>query len=54
MIKFFYNHGQNVCRHLDGLAKILLTTTKSELDYYHQEMIMRVFLQVAELLQTEN
>ena len=51
---FFYNHGQNICRLFDALAEFLLTTTESELDYYHQEMIMRVSLQFVELLNTKN
>ena len=39
---FKYNHGHNLCRLFHVLEKFPFTTSKSELDYYHQKVNKRV------------
>ena len=42
--------GQNIGRPFHVLAQFLFTTSKTELDYYHQKVIVRVASQVVERL----
>ena len=43
-----YNLGQNFCRLFHFLAQFLFTTNETELDYYHQKVIVRVALRASE------
>ena len=45
--KFSDNLGQNICRLFHFLAQFLFTTSKTELDYYHQKVSARVASRVA-------
>ena len=42
LFSYRYNLGQNICRPFHVFAQFLLTTSESELDYYHQKMNVRV------------
>ena len=48
------NLGRNICRLFHVLAKFLFITCKTELDYYHQKVNLRVALQFAERLKTSD
>ena len=50
--KFSDNLGQKICRLFHFLAQFVFTTSKTELDYYHQKVNERVALRVAEPLKT--
>ena len=50
--KFSDNNGQNICRLFHVLEKLLFTTSESELDYYHQKVIVPDSSQVVERLKT--
>ena len=57
MLEFFskkvnpnYNLGENIRRLFDFLAKFVFTTSKTELDYYHQKVSARVASRVAKQL----
>ena len=52
MLKVSYNLGQNVWRLFHFLAQPFLTTSETELDYYHQKAVVRVASRVAERLKT--
>ena len=45
-------YGKNLCRLFHILAQFPFTTSKSELDYYHQKVNVRVGLRVAEQRKT--
>ena len=45
---WLHNLAQNICRLFHFLAQFLFTTSKAELDYYHQKINVRVTSQVAE------
>ena len=47
-----YNLGQNNCRLFHNLAQFLFTTSKTELEYYHQKVNVRVALRAAERFKT--
>ena len=46
------NLEQNICRLFHVLAQFLLTASETELDYYHQEMNIRVASRVTERFKT--
>ena len=37
-----FNHGQNICKLFLVLAQFSFATSETELDYYHQNVIVRV------------
>ena len=39
---YFFNLGQNICRLFPVLAQCFFTTSKTELNYYHQKVNIRV------------
>ena len=49
-----HNLGQNICRLFHVLAQFLFTISETELEYYHQNMKVRVASRVAERLKTSN
>ena len=44
--------GQKICRLFHVFAQFLLTTSKTELDFYHQKVDVRVASRVAQGLKT--
>ena len=49
-----FNLGQNICRLFLILAQFYFTTSKTELDYYHQKVSARVASRVAKRLMTKD
>ena len=47
-----FNHGQNSGRLFDIFAQFSFTTSESELNYYHQNLNLRVLSQAAEQVKT--
>ena len=50
ILHFVHNLGQSICRLFHALAQFLFTTNKTELDFYHQKLNVRVASRVAERL----
>ena len=51
-INMNYNLGQNIWRVFHFLVQVFFTTSETELDYYHQEVSVRVASRIAERLKT--
>ena len=49
-----YNLEQDICRLFHLLAEFALSTSETELDYYHQEVNVRVALRIVEQFKIED